>query len=129
MPKILLPATNTYLNVLYDSLYSSFSFPVFIWQLILHLTFPILLPVVLWRHGFTAFYAQQFIVTYKDTGLLNFSYPLPVCTTIIIVLAATSSNSFSWTLRTYSLVPIMLYFLHRVSISLKYATLTRTEYR
>jgi hypothetical protein len=102
---------------IYDSIYPVFYFKRFLWQLSLHLLFPLL-----WFQ--TNNVAQGFAS--KKPQILFFTSFNSTC---FFLLLATFPLLNNMVLQELVLIPIIVYVVHKVMISLKYATLTPKEYK
>ena len=103
-------------HILFDALSSQLSLSVCIEQFLLHMTFPLLLPVFVYRYGWTMLYSQYF--NKWSTWLFSILFTL-------MIISIPLSEEFIGIQCTF---PCMLYLIHRVMVSLKYGTLSPSEY-
>lgn len=104
-------------HVLFDALSSQLSLAVCIEQFLLHITFPLLLPLFFRRYGRIFFYAQAFN---SPISIINISV------FYAMVLSAIMSTE---KIGMQVVFPIGVYVIHRFMVALKYGTLSPSEYR
>jgi hypothetical protein len=110
-------------KILFDSVSSHFSILVFAYQFFLHLTYPLLLPVSFYQHGWICLYSQGFVPF--EVVNITFEYLLHISFYLTIICSILSRDDIGF----QSLFPIFLYLSHRLMVAFKYATLSPTEYR
>lgn len=110
-------------QVLFDSVTAHFSITIFFYQLFLHLTYPLCLPISFYWHGWMFLYSQGFAP--RNLGNIIFSYVVAVAFYLTILCALFSRDGIGF----QALFPIFLYVAHRLMIAFKYATLSPGEYR
>ena len=107
--------------VIYNSLNPHFSMILFFEQLFIHITFPILLPYFYWKYGVTFLYAHGYYPL-KSFNILNWGFPISVYLTIL-------TRQFLPKIMTSGyFVPTCILLLHRFMVSMKYATMSQSEY-
>ena len=110
-------------KILFDAVSFHFSISVFIYQFLLNLTFPLLIPYSLYQYGWISFYSQGFVPVGIATFIFGYIVPLSFYLIVICVFLSPEYIGYQ------SLFPIFLYVTHRLMIAFKYATLSPTEYR
>ena len=115
-------------KVLFDSLTVHFSLWVFIEQFLNHMLFPLLLPWMVYRYGWSCLFAQQFLspkLWSKDTLFVLWNWIGPAIFDYVVILHYGPCSHVQISL----VFPVLLYTMHRGMISLKYATLSPSELR
>mmetsp|Transcript_766 Transcript_766/g.1273 ORF Transcript_766/g.1273 Transcript_766/m.1273 type:complete len:587 (-) Transcript_766:111-1871(-) len=110
-------------RILFDSATVHFSPSVFLYQFFLHLSFPLIIPLHWYRYGWISLYAQA-IVTSTYQGMI-FSWFISLAALTMVIAAINAPENIG----NQILFPICLVVMHRLMVSLKYATLSATEYR
>lgn len=110
-----------YNDVLFSSLNTIFSLPLFVEQFIHHLFIPSILYFV-WKYGFVFVVAHGYYPV-TSGSIINIIVTLSFPITLVSAFVAYDEIEHNW------IVPTFFFVLHRCMISLKYATLSFTEYR
>ena len=115
-------------KVLFDSLTVHFSLSIFLEQLLNHLFFPLLLPWMVYQHGWNCLIAQGFLPHRWSARALvmsawNWASPMIVYYLIYRELTGTKRVNMS------VMIPMILYCMHRALVALKYATMSDSELR
>ena len=116
-----MPETQENNKVLFSSLNTIFTLPLFIEQLVHHLFVPSL-PYFVWKYGFVFVVAHGYY-PFTPTNVLNSIVSVSFPLTLLSAHMATDEIKRIWT------VPVFFFILHRCMIAIKYATLTFKEYR
>jgi hypothetical protein len=120
-------ASNYYDELIFDSITPNFSAPIFWAQLFSHI-FVFLAPILLDNPRAQRFYGwsgnkwNAFLAFFSNSGL-----PLLVYLCVFSFLACNNNNSQVLSGALY--VPIIYFIQHKLIVAVKYASLTKTEYR
>lgn len=106
-------------RLIFDAIGVQFHANVFLWQLLVH-TFIFLSPLLKNRHG------QGF--RYDLSVFSRFNILPPLMTYLMVVLFFSIPSEDQHMMENYIWVPLLFFVVHRVVLSLKYATLSETEY-
>ena len=103
-------------ELIYDSIKVDFSLKIFIWELLLHCTFPWLLPFCknIHAHRFSSL----------DPWTVWNQWILPILVQIMCISYLFSTNSVNGGI----FVPLFFFLIHRAMIAIKYSTLSDGEY-
>ena len=115
-------------KVLFDSLTVHFSLSIFLEQFFNHLLFPLLLPWMVYQHGWNCLVAQGFLpyrMNAKDILVTCWHWCSPFLFYNMLYESLLGNSSMHMSV----LIPTMLYCLHRTMVALKYATLSDSELR
>eukprot|EP00981_Chlorochromonas_danica_P013098 scaffold5788_cov159-Ochromonas_danica.AAC.14 len=106
-------------RIIFDAVGVQFHMNIFLWQLLVHI-FIFLFPLLRNPRG------QGFI---SDVSLrIRFNVLLPLVTYMVPILYFVLPEEDQSLLRNYVWIPILFFAVHRVVLSLKYGTLSETEY-
>lgn len=104
-------------HILFDCMSSQLSLSVCIEQFLLHMTFPLLVPLFIKRYGLVFLYTQRF------TAIQHYIYSAVFYTMIIAIVLSPEQIGLQY------IFPAMVYLMHRFMVALKYGTLSPSEYR
>lgn len=121
-------------HILFDAFSSQFSVGVCLEQFLMHLTFPLLIPYFIYKYGFTFLYTQRFLVisTYFPSNFIIIMFfqhignYAAIATFYIMIIAFIKAPE---NIGLQFIFPLGVFLMHRFMVSVKYGTLSPSEYR